>query len=39
MPGWLLPVVGGLTFAALIGVWLTSSLWFMTSRPSGLPLF
>ncbi|MGH8986458.1 MAG: DUF6529 family protein [Acidimicrobiia bacterium] len=39
MPGWLLPVVGGLTFAALVGVWLTSSLWFMTSRPSGLPLF
>jgi hypothetical protein len=39
LPGWLLPVVGGLTFAALVGVWLTSSLWFMTSRPSGLPLF
>ena len=28
MPKWLLPSVGGLLFAALIGVWCTSSLWF-----------
>ncbi len=38
LPGWLLPVVGGLAFAGLVGVWLTSSLWFFTSRPGG-PLF
>ena len=35
-PGWLLPVLGGLAFASLIGVWLTSALWFFTR--SGLPL-
>ncbi|WP_128375590.1 DUF6529 family protein [Streptomyces cavernae] len=28
LPGWLLPVVGGLVFAALTVVWLTSALWF-----------
>ncbi|MFE7776660.1 DUF6529 family protein [Streptomyces sp. NPDC057445] len=28
LPGWLLPVVGGLVFAALTLVWLTSALWF-----------
>jgi hypothetical protein len=39
MPDWLLPVVGGVTFAALTGLWVTSSLWFITSRPAGLPLF
>ena len=39
MPGWLLPLAGGATFAALVGLWVTSSLWFITSRPSGLPLF
>jgi hypothetical protein len=27
-PGWVLPVVGGLVFSALTGLWLTSSLWF-----------
>ena len=27
MPGWLLPVTGGLTFTALIVLWLTSALW------------
>jgi hypothetical protein len=27
-PGWALPVVGGLVFSALTGLWLTSSLWF-----------
>lgn len=28
MPGWTLPVVGGVLFAALVLLWLTSSLWF-----------
>ena len=35
-PGWLLPVLGSLTFAVLVLVWLTSALWFFTR--SGLPL-
>lgn len=39
LPGWLIPVVGGLTFAALVTIFVTSSLWFFTSRPSGTPLF
>jgi hypothetical protein len=34
-----LPVVGGLVFAALVGLWLTSALWFLTSRPPGIPAF
>lgn len=34
---WTLPVIGGLTFAALVLVWLTSSLWFMTS--ANQPIF
>lgn len=33
-PGWALPVVGGLVFTGLTGVWLTSSLWLFTA--SGL---
>ncbi|MFC5803504.1 DUF6529 family protein [Streptomyces formicae] len=28
LPGWLLPIVGGLVFAALMMLWLTSVLWF-----------
>ena len=28
MPGWTLPVVGGLLFTVLVLLWLTSSLWF-----------
>ena len=32
MPGWALPVVGGLLFACLVGLWLTSSLWFFDQR-------
>ncbi|MDQ0962853.1 hypothetical protein QFZ66_006731 [Streptomyces sp. B4I13] len=28
LPGWLLPLVGGLVFAVLPVVWLTSALWF-----------
>ncbi|MFC6867312.1 DUF6529 family protein [Haloechinothrix salitolerans] len=31
LPGWLLPVVGGLVFAALVGLWLTSALWVFTT--------
>ncbi|MEU0532704.1 DUF6529 family protein [Amycolatopsis tolypomycina] len=29
-PGWALPVVGGLVFTALVGLWLSASLWFFT---------
>jgi hypothetical protein len=29
LPGAALPIVGGLTFALLTGVWLTSALWFI----------
>ena len=36
MPGWLVPVLGGLTFAVFVLVWLTSALWFFSR--SGLPL-
>lgn len=31
LPGYVLPVVGGLVFTALVVVWLTSSLWFFTT--------
>ncbi|GAA4597280.1 DUF6529 family protein [Planotetraspora phitsanulokensis] len=31
LPGWTLPVLGGLVFTALIGLWLTSSFWFFTT--------
>ncbi len=36
MPGWLLPVLGGTVFTALMLAWLTSALWFFTR--SGVPL-
>ncbi len=36
MPGWLLPVLGGTVFAALVLAWLTSAVWFFTR--SGVPL-
>lgn len=36
LPGWTLPVLGGLVFTALVVVWLTSALWFFGR--SGLPL-
>ena len=39
LPSPTLPLVGGLVFAALVGVWLTSAVWFLTSRPSGIPAF
>ena len=31
LPGWGLPAAGGLLFALLAGLWLTSSLWFFTT--------
>jgi hypothetical protein len=35
MPGWALPVVGGLTFAVLAALWASSALWFFTT--AGFP--
>jgi hypothetical protein len=37
LPSWALPVVGGLVFATLVGLWLTSALWFFTNV--GFPAF
>jgi hypothetical protein len=31
LPGWVLPVLGGLVFTALVTLWLTSALWFFTT--------
>jgi hypothetical protein len=31
VPGWVLPLFGGLVFTGLVGLWLTSSLWFFTT--------
>ncbi|HYF45045.1 MAG TPA: DUF6529 family protein [Acidimicrobiales bacterium] len=31
LPGWALPVAGGLVLTVLVAVWLTSSLWFFTT--------
>jgi hypothetical protein len=39
LPESTLPLAGGIVFAALVGVWLTSAVWFITSRPPGLPVF
>jgi Family of unknown function (DUF6529) len=36
LPGWTLPVLGGLVLSAVVVLWLTSALWFFTS--SGRPL-
>jgi len=30
-PSWLLPLAGGAVFTGLVGLWLTSSLWFFTT--------
>ena len=35
LPGFALPLAGGLVFSALVAVWLTSGLWFITT--SGIP--
>lgn len=37
LPGWTLPVLGGLLFAVFVLLWFTSALWFFTR--SGIPLF
>ena len=39
LPDRMLPLVGGFVFAVLVGIWLTSSFWFFTSRPAGIPLY
>jgi len=39
LPGWSLPVIGGIVFTALVVIFLTSSVWFFTDRHAGLPLF
>ncbi len=31
LPNWVIPIIGGLVFSALIGLWLTSSWWFFTT--------
>lgn len=31
---WVLPVAGGLLFSVLLGLWLTSALWFFATAPS-----
>jgi len=31
LAGWVLPVAGGLVFSVLVGLWLTSSLWFFST--------
>jgi hypothetical protein len=36
VPGWALPVLGGVVLAAVAVLWLTSALWFFTR--SGVPL-
>lgn len=35
-PRWTLPVAGGLLFAALVGVWWTSSFWFFRTSGEGI---
>jgi len=39
LPNWLLPVIGGIVFAALMVIFFTASVWFFTDRPAGIPLF
>jgi len=36
LPDWALPVVGGTVFAILVGLWLTSSLWFFRTVGTGI---
>jgi len=31
LSGWVLPMIGGLVFAALVALWLTSSYWFFST--------
>ena len=30
MPGWVLPVLGGVAFALLVVIWFTSAFWFFS---------
>jgi Family of unknown function (DUF6529) len=39
LPDATLPLAGGLVFVAFVVVWLTSALWFFTSRAAGIPVF
>lgn len=39
LPGWALPVIGGIVFATLVIIFLTSSLWFFTSSDAPRPAF
>jgi len=39
LPGWVLPLAGGLVLTAIVAIWFTSTFWFITSRPAGIPLF
>jgi hypothetical protein len=39
LPDRVLPIVGGVVFTALVAIFATSSVWFFTSRPAGIPLF
>ena len=32
LPAWVIPVIGGLVFFGLVGVWLTSALWFFQTK-------
>lgn len=34
LPGWALPVIGGLVFTGLVGLWLTSALCFTSTGMS-----
>ena len=35
MPGWALPVMGGVLFVILVLIWWTSSLWFLRNVSTG----
>ncbi|MFI9510844.1 DUF6529 family protein [Nocardia sp. NPDC052566] len=32
LPGWVIPVAGGLVLTGLVGIWLTSALWFFQNH-------
>jgi hypothetical protein len=36
LPGWALPLAGGLVFTALVTAWLTSAFWFFDTRGLGV---
>ena len=39
LPDWVLPIVGGAIFTALVVIFATSSIWFFTSSDAPRPLF